>query len=88
MLDVAALNKEEMLPWEKWSVGRGLVPGAVVPDALAERFDGVAAALAGVPDASTAARVYREQPWLRVTPTVLSFQDGAPIEVPSRLSEA
>jgi hypothetical protein len=27
MLDAAALNKEEMLPWEKWSVGRDLAPG-------------------------------------------------------------
>jgi hypothetical protein len=85
MLDAAALNKEEMLPWEKWSVGRALGPGATVPADLAERFDAVAAALDGPPpDAATAARVYREQDWLRVTPTVVSFSDGAPTEVPGQ----
>ena len=82
MLDVAALNKEEMLPWEKWSVGRALGPGATVPADLAARFDVVAATLGGSADAATAARVYREHEWLRVTPTVLSFFDGAPSEVP------
>jgi hypothetical protein len=82
MLDAAALNLEEMLPWEKWSVGRELGPGSSVPSELAERFDAVTAELAGSPDAATAARVYREHEWLRVTPTVLSFSDGAPVEVP------
>jgi hypothetical protein len=82
MLDAAALNKEEMLPWEKWSVGRELGPGSTVSPALAERFDAVAAALAGSPDAATAARVYREHEWLRVTPTVLSFAEHPPAEVP------
>lgn len=84
MLDAAALNKEEMLPWEKWSVGRALGPGATVPADLAERFDVVAAALDGSPAAATAARVYREQAWLRVTPTVLSFADGTPSEIPGQ----
>ena len=82
MLDAAALNKEEMLPWEKWSVGRDLGPGSTVPPALAERFDAVAARLAGSPDATTAVQVYREHAWLRVTPTVLSFGEGVPTEVP------
>jgi hypothetical protein len=84
MLDVAALNKEEMLPWEKWSVGRALGPGATVPADLAARFDVVAAAIGGSPDAATAARVYRENDWLRVTPSVLSFADGMPSEVPGQ----
>jgi hypothetical protein len=84
MRDVAALNKEEMLPWEIWSVGRELGPGSTVPPATATRLDAVAAELAGAPDATTAARVYRKHEWLRVTPTVLSFADGAPVEVASR----
>ncbi len=84
MLDAAALNKEEMLPWEKWSVGRSLGPGSTVPADVAARFDAVATALAGAPDATTAARVYHEHDWLRVTPTVLSFGDGAPVELPVR----
>lgn len=84
MLDAAALNKEELLPWEKWSVGRTLGPGSTVPPDVAARFDAVTAVLAGAPDATTAARVYREHDWLRVTPTVLSFGDGPPVEVPGR----
>ena len=28
MLDAAALNKDEMLPWEKWSIGRDCGPGS------------------------------------------------------------
>jgi len=81
MLDAAALNKEEMLPWEKWSIGRQLTPGSEVPAEWVPRFDAVAAALAGAPDGTLAERVYREHGWLRVTPTVLSFADGAPVEV-------
>jgi hypothetical protein len=54
-----------------------------VPPDGAARFDSVAAALAGAPDATTAARVYREHDWLRVTRTVLSFADGAPVEIPA-----
>jgi hypothetical protein len=83
MLDVAALNKEEMLPWEKWSIGRTLGPGSTVPAEWAARFDEVAALLSGAPDGALAARVYAEREWLRVTPTVLSFSDGAPADVPS-----
>ena len=81
MLDVAALNKIELLPWEKWSVGRTHGPGADVPPDVAARLDRVAADLAGTPDAERAQRVYRENPWLAVTPTVASFLGGAPVEV-------
>jgi hypothetical protein len=83
MLDAAALNKEEMLPWEKWSIGRELGPGSTVPPEWGARFDAVAAELADAPDAERAARVYREHEWLRVTPMVLSFGDGPPKDVPS-----
>jgi len=81
MLDVAALNKEEMLPWEKWSVGRECGPGQELPPQWIEKLDEVAGLLAGMPDAALAARVYRENDWLRVTPTVLSFADGTPVEI-------
>src|SRR5215831_8580620 len=73
MLDVAALNKEELLPWEKWSLGRECGPGKDPSPAWAERLDRVSAELAGTPDAALAARVYRGHDWLRVTPTILSF---------------
>src|SRR5262249_36224587 len=64
MLDAAALNKEEMMPWEKWSIGRELGPGSTVPPEWAARLDTVTAELAGSPDAEHAARVYREHDWL------------------------
>src|SRR5262249_10556721 len=47
---------------------------------LAE-LDAVAGALAGTPDTALARRVYAEHDWLRVTPTVLSFASGAPVEL-------
>jgi hypothetical protein len=81
MLDVAALNKEEMLPWEKWSVGRELGPGATVPASSLAKLDAVAGALRGAPDAGLARQVYAEHDWLRVTPTVLSFTSGVPVEL-------
>ena len=83
LLDAAALNKEEMLPWEKWSIGRDLATRRIVPAEWDERLDEVAATLAGAPDGAVAERVYRDHPWLRVTRTLLSFADGAPVEVDS-----
>jgi hypothetical protein len=74
--DVAALNKEEMLPWETWSVGREFGPGQDVPPARLAGFDAVARVLCGTPDAALAARVYREHAWLEVTPSILSFLNG------------
>jgi Transglutaminase-like superfamily len=84
MLDVAALNKEEMLPWEKWSIGRECGPGHELASEWAEQLDQVARLLAGAPDAPLAQRVYRERDWLRVTPTVLSMLRGGPVEVDVR----
>lgn len=81
MLDVAALNKDELLPWEKWSVGREFGPGHDPDREWAGRFDEVARLLGGSPDAALAQRVYREHAWLQVTPTILSFATGAPVEV-------
>ena len=79
--DAAALNKEEMLPWEAWSVALRCGPGQDPAPEWAERLDAVATLLAGAPDAALAGRVYREQEWLRVTPTVVSFFTGMPVEV-------
>jgi hypothetical protein len=76
MLDVAMLNEEGVLPWEKWSVGRGLGPGQDVPTQWLEQFDKVAALLHGAPDEEVVHRVL-----LRVTPTVASFLSGTPSEV-------
>jgi hypothetical protein len=81
MLDVAALNKEELLPWEKWSVGRELGPGTDLPARWLAELDGVAEALRGAPDGALARRIYAERDWLRVTARVLSFESGVPVEL-------
>jgi hypothetical protein len=74
-------NEEGVLPWEKWSVGRGLGQGQDVPTQWLEQFDKVAALLHGAPDEEVVHRVYRKNRWLRVTPTVASFLSGTPSEV-------
>jgi hypothetical protein len=80
--DAAALNKDEMLPWETWSVGREMGPHLPDVDARhAAMLDPVAERLAGAPDAAVARDVYARHAWLRVTPTVLSFVGGAPVEL-------
>jgi hypothetical protein len=84
MLDVAALNKDEMLPWEKWAVGRDCGPGQELAARWGAELDRVAELLCGSPDAALARRVYRERSWLQVTPTVLSFATGTPVEVAGR----
>src|SRR5262249_2566682 len=88
MLDVAALNTDELLRWEKWSVGRELGPGTDVPPPWLTKFDTVAAALHGAPEASRARQTYAEHDWLRVTSSVLSFQNGAPVELQLEAGQA
>ena len=84
MLDVAALNKEEMLPWEKWSLGRHCGPGQDPSPEWVVKLDEVAGLLCGSPDAALAQRVYQERAWLQVTPSILSFATGAPVELDVR----
>jgi hypothetical protein len=79
--DIAALNKEEMFPWDTWSVGRACGPGQEPPHRTAAHLDTVANVLYGVPGADLAQRMYQENEWLQVTPTVLSFPNGVPTEV-------
>ncbi len=79
--DVAALNQIEMLPWETWSVGGGFEPGRDIAPQMIDALDKVANQLAGSPDADLAQRVYRENPWIKVTPKVLSFVNGVPEEI-------
>jgi hypothetical protein len=79
--DIAALNKEEMFPWDTWSVGPTCGPGQETPPRTAAHLDTVANVLRGVPGADLAQRMYQENEWLQVTPTVLSFPNGVPTEV-------
>ena len=86
--DAAALDRQEMLPWDAWSGGRRVGPHVPsVPDDLASDLDGVAVALAGSPDAALVARVHDQAPWLRVTPSIftLAFARGWPDGTPTEL---
>ena len=87
--DVAALNKEEMLPWDTWGPGREVgVHAPEVPLHLAETLDAVSRLVAGSPNADLAARVYRDLPRLRRTPAIfsLAFPRGWPDGVPTELT--
>jgi hypothetical protein len=84
--DVAALNRDEMLPWDTWGPGRQVGPHATrVPEQLTEGLDAVARTTAGSPDAACAAQVLHDAAWLRRTPDVftLAFPTGWPNGTPT-----
>jgi hypothetical protein len=80
--DLAALNKEELLPWDYWGLGRALSPASGIADRDAARLDRLAALLAGGdPEWAVLRATYAEDDALRVPAVVLSFPRSAPIEV-------
>jgi len=76
--DLAALAMEETMPWDYWGAARGFRPDAPLPPEWLARLDSLADDLAGdqPPDSILAAH-----PWAALTPSVLSFPMGQPIEV-------
>ncbi len=74
-LDLASLNKVEMLPWDVW--GAGWKPGEAPTDELLERFDS-AVALTVDPDANFVAmrRRYESDECLRMDGTVFNVLRG------------
>jgi hypothetical protein len=74
--DLAALGMEEMMPWDYWGPARDFRPGEPIPTSWLARLDDLAAALDG--DAATTLAAH---PWAALTPTILSFPDGKPVEV-------
>ncbi|MBV9018821.1 MAG: transglutaminase domain-containing protein [Alphaproteobacteria bacterium] len=80
--DLAALNKEEMMPWDYWGPARELRPGAPLSGEWLDRLDSLAAALACEPRGiDAAAATLARHPWAALTKTILSFPAGAPLEV-------
>ena len=75
-LDLASLNKVEMLPWDVW--GTGWEPGATPDDMLLDLYDGVAA-LTVDPDArfDDVRRRYEADSSLRMDGTVFNVLRGA-----------
>jgi hypothetical protein len=80
--DLAALIMEETVVWDFWGPSRDFRPGSeIAPDWL-ERLDSLAAALAHAPAGYDEARaVLAAHPWAGLTPTILSFPEGKPLEV-------
>jgi hypothetical protein len=80
--DLAALTMAETMPWDYWGPTREFRPGAPVPAAWLGRLDRLADALAGEPASPAAAKaIVATHSWARLTPTVLAFPDGNPVEV-------
>ncbi|HEV2185675.1 MAG TPA: transglutaminase domain-containing protein [Stellaceae bacterium] len=80
--DLAALAMEEMMPWDYWGPPRNFRPGGPIPAEWLDRLDGLAAELAREPATYDDAKaILAAHPWAALTPTVLSFPEGKPVEV-------
>jgi hypothetical protein len=80
--DLAALAREETMPWDYWGPARGFRPGSDIPPEWFARLDRLADALATEPsDLDAAQAILAAHPWAAVTSSVLSFPDGKPVEL-------
>jgi len=80
--DLAALGVEEMMAWDYWGPARDFRPGAPVPSEWLGRLDSLAATLAREPATYYEVQaILAAHPWAALTPTVLSFPEGQPLEV-------
>jgi len=80
--DLAALAKEEMMPWDSWGPARDFRPDKPVPPEWLSPLDSLAAALAREPATyDDVCAVLAAHPWAALTGTVLSFPEGKPVEV-------
>lgn len=80
--DLAALNMHEMMPWDYWGPTRDFRPGSAIPPEWLARLDNLANALARAPATYNEVRgILAAHPWAALTPTVLSFPEGKPVEV-------
>ena len=80
--DLAALTMDETMPWDHWGPARDFRPGRPVPAEWVARLDALAVALSGPTIGHDDALAVRAaHPWAALTPTVLSFPDGNPIDV-------
>jgi hypothetical protein len=80
--DLAALTMKEMMPWDYWGPARDFTPGDNISPAWLDRLDGLADALARAPaDYAGARAILAAHPWAALTPTILSFPNGKPVEL-------
>jgi hypothetical protein len=80
-LDLAALNKVEMLLWDMWGPGAGLE--GEMPDAIREMYDRAAQVAGDEVPFSAARKLFTEDDGLRTPKTVLSL---APFNGPSEVT--
>ncbi len=80
--DLAALGKEEMMPWDFWGPAREFRPGVPITTDWLDQLDGLADALAREPAGyDEVCSIAADYAWAALTPTILSFPAGAPVEV-------
>jgi hypothetical protein len=80
--DLAALGMGEMMAWDYWGPARGFRPGDPVPPEWLDPLDSLATALARDPATyDDVQAILATHPWAALTPTVLSFPQGQPVEV-------
>ncbi|MFI4949084.1 MAG: transglutaminase domain-containing protein [Alphaproteobacteria bacterium] len=80
--DLAALAMEEMMPWDCWGPARDFRPDKPVPPEWLGPLDSLAAALAREPVTyDDVQAILAAHPWAALTPSVLSFPEGKPVEV-------
>jgi hypothetical protein len=76
--DLAALTMNEMMPWDFWGPGRDFRPGRDISADWLGRLDSLAGALAADRDPPS---IVAAHPWAALTPAILSFPEGKPVEV-------
>lgn len=82
MRDLAALNMEEMMPWDYWGPARDFRPGAQISADCLCRLDALANALAALDETDADARsILAEHAWADLEASVLSFPQGKPVDV-------
>jgi hypothetical protein len=80
--DLAALAMEEMTVWDSWGPARDFRPNAAISADWLDRLDSLAGALAGSPAGyDDVQSILATHPWAALTPSVLSFPEGQPIEI-------
>jgi len=67
-----------MMPWDFWGPGRDFRPDTDIPPDRLDRLDSLAADLAADRDPAS---IVVAHPWAALTPTILSFPEGKPMEI-------
>jgi len=79
---LTALGMEEMMPWDYWGPARDFRPDSAIPSEWLDRLDNLAEGFACAPSTYDEVQaIVAAHPWAALTPTVLSFPEGRPVEI-------